>query len=87
LRVFENRVLRRIFSCKKVEVAGGWRRLHNEERHNLNSSRVKDEMGRGCSTNEREMKMHTIFWSECLSGRDNSEDLDVNSKIILEKLS
>jgi hypothetical protein len=31
LRVFENSVLRRIFGPKRVEVAGGWRRLHNEE--------------------------------------------------------
>jgi hypothetical protein len=35
LRVFENRVLRRIFGPKREEVAGGWRRLHNEELHNL----------------------------------------------------
>jgi hypothetical protein len=36
--VFENRVLRRIFGPKKVEVAGGWRRLYNEELHNLYTS-------------------------------------------------
>jgi hypothetical protein len=35
LRVFENRVLRRIFGPKRDEVAGGWRRLDNEEIHNL----------------------------------------------------
>jgi hypothetical protein len=35
LKVFENRVLRRIFGCKREEVAGGWRRMHNEELHNL----------------------------------------------------
>jgi hypothetical protein len=34
LRVFEKRVLRRIFVPKWEEVAGGWRRLHNEELHN-----------------------------------------------------
>jgi hypothetical protein len=33
--VFENRVLRGIFGPKREEVAGGWRRLHNEELHNL----------------------------------------------------
>jgi hypothetical protein len=38
LRVFENRVLRRIFGPKRDEVTGGWRKLHNEELHNLNSS-------------------------------------------------
>jgi hypothetical protein len=35
LRVFENRVLRRIIGPKRDEVVGGWRKLHNEELHNL----------------------------------------------------
>jgi hypothetical protein len=35
--MFENRVLRRIFGPKREEGAGGWRRLHNEEHHNLYS--------------------------------------------------
>jgi hypothetical protein len=35
MRVFENRVLRRIFGPKRDGVAGGWRKLHNEERHNF----------------------------------------------------
>jgi hypothetical protein len=35
--VFENRVLRRIFKPKREEVAGGWKRQHNEELHNLNA--------------------------------------------------
>jgi hypothetical protein len=38
LRVSENRVLRRIFGPKRDEVTGGWRKLHNEELHNLYSS-------------------------------------------------
>jgi hypothetical protein len=38
LRVFENRVLRRIFGPKMDEVTGEWRKLHNEELHNLYSS-------------------------------------------------
>jgi hypothetical protein len=38
LRVFENRLLRRIFRPKREEVAGCWRRMHNEELHNLNTS-------------------------------------------------
>jgi hypothetical protein len=33
--VFENRVLRRIFGTKREEEEVGWRRLHNEELHNL----------------------------------------------------
>jgi hypothetical protein len=35
LRVFENKVLRRMFEPKREEVVGGWRKLHNEELHNL----------------------------------------------------
>jgi hypothetical protein len=49
-RVFENRVLRRIFGLKRDEVIGGWRKLHNEELHNLYGSPNiirMIEMGRG----------------------------------------
>jgi hypothetical protein len=35
LRVFENRVLRRMFGPNREKVAGDWRRLHIEELHNL----------------------------------------------------
>jgi hypothetical protein len=38
LRVFKNRVLRRIFGPNRDEVTGGWRNLHNEELHGLYSS-------------------------------------------------
>jgi hypothetical protein len=59
LRVFENRMLTRIFGPKRDEVAGEWRKLHNEELCGLYSSpsiiriikfrRIK--WGRACSTN------------------------------------
>jgi hypothetical protein len=38
MRVFENRVLRRIFGPKRDEVTGEWRKLHNEELRDLYSS-------------------------------------------------
>jgi hypothetical protein len=38
LRVFKNRVLKRIFGPKRDEVTGEWRNLHNEELHILYSS-------------------------------------------------
>jgi hypothetical protein len=38
LRVFESRVVRRIFGSKRNEVAGGWRRPYNEELHSLCAS-------------------------------------------------
>ncbi|KAJ4428734.1 hypothetical protein ANN_25727 [Periplaneta americana] len=38
LRVFENKILRKIFGAKKDEVTGEWRKLHNAELHALYSS-------------------------------------------------
>jgi hypothetical protein len=38
LRVFENWMLKRIFGPKRDGVKGGWRKLHNEELHNLYAS-------------------------------------------------
>ena len=35
LRLFENRVLRRIFGPRRVKVTGEWRKLHNEELNDL----------------------------------------------------
>jgi hypothetical protein len=51
--VFENRVLRRIFGPKRDEVTGEWRKLHNEELHNLYSS----------SNNIRQMKSSRMRWA------------------------
>jgi hypothetical protein len=56
LKVFENKVLRRIFGPKRGEVTGGWRKLLNEEHHDLYSSpsiiriiKSEDEVGGTCS--------------------------------------
>ena len=38
LRVFENKVLRKIFGAKRAEIIGEWRKLHNAELHALYSS-------------------------------------------------
>jgi hypothetical protein len=78
-RVFDNRALRRIFGPKMEDVAGGWRRLHNEELRNLYASSnimrvIKwNEMGGTCTT-------HTEFWLENLKGNDLSEDLVVDGR-------
>ena len=38
LRVFENRVMRKIFGPKRDDVTGEWRKLHNKELYDLHSS-------------------------------------------------
>jgi hypothetical protein len=63
--VFENRVLRRIFGPKREEVAGGWRRLHNEEVHKFYASPsiirvIKSRMSwAGPVARIGEMRVHT----------------------------
>jgi hypothetical protein len=51
--VSENRLLRRIFGPKRDEVTGGWRKLHNEELHNLHFS----------SNIVRKIKSRKIRWA------------------------
>jgi hypothetical protein len=55
LRLSENGVLRRIFGRKRDEVTGEWKKLHNEELHDLYSSQnIKDnEVGGTCGTHGR----------------------------------
>ena len=51
MRVFENKVLRRIFGPRRDKVTGDWRRSHNEELNDLYSSPnivEKYEMGWAC---------------------------------------
>jgi hypothetical protein len=59
LRVFEKRVLRRIFGPKRDEETGSWRKLHNEELHNLYSSpsiiRIIKSRGMRWAGNEAQM--------------------------------
>jgi hypothetical protein len=60
-------VLRKIFGPKRNEVIEGWRKLHNEEHHNLyylsNIIRIikVNEMDRACSTYEREENVYRIL--------------------------
>jgi hypothetical protein len=72
-------------------VTGGWRRLHTEglyyEYASLNIVRVIESMGMRWSEHVArmgEMEMRTQFLSGSLKGRDHSEDLGIDGKIILE---
>jgi hypothetical protein len=54
LRVFENRVLRRIFGLKRDEVTGGWRKLHNDKVND-------DEIGRNVACIKKKMNVYRIL--------------------------
>jgi hypothetical protein len=69
MRVFEERMLRRIFGLKRDEATGGWRKLHNEELHSLYSSPNKIRMiksrGMRWAGNVARMgrrEMHVRYW-------------------------
>jgi hypothetical protein len=88
LKVSEDRVLRKIFGPKREKVAGGYKRLHNEELHNLYTSpniiRViesRDEMGRPCSMHGRNLKYVQNFGRKP-QRREHSEDLGVDGRIL-----
>jgi hypothetical protein len=90
-RAFENRALRRIFVPKRKEVAGGWRRMNNEELHNLCGSpniiwviKSKRRRWAGHVTRMEGMRNAYNILVGNLKGRDFSEDLGVDGRIILE---
>jgi hypothetical protein len=78
--VFENRVLRRIFGPKRDEVTGVWRKLHNEDLHNLYSSpsmirMIKSRRVRWAGHVARMGRkgMHIGYWRESQKERDHKE--------------
>jgi hypothetical protein len=90
LRVFENRVLRKIFGPKREE-DGSWRKLHNDELHSvycspnivrvIKSRRLRwaghmARMGRG--------EVFTGFWLGGPKGKDHWEDIGVGGMITLK---
>jgi hypothetical protein len=91
LRLIGNKVLRVIFGSKWAEVAGGWRRLHKEELHNLYTSpniiRVIKSRRMGWTVYVArigELKNIYRIVIGNLRGRGHSEELEVDGEIILE---
>jgi hypothetical protein len=90
LGVFENRVLRRIFEPERDEVTGEWRKLHNEELHDLHSSPsiirvVKSRRMRWTgyvARMGRRVPRVGCWWESQREGA-HSEDQDVGGWIIL----
>ena len=76
LRVFENRVLRRVFGSKRDEVTGEWRKLHNEELSDLyylpNIVRVVKSRRMGWAGHVARMgEGSTVVWWGNLRERDH----------------
>jgi hypothetical protein len=76
LRAFENRVLRRIFGPKRDEMIGGWRKLHNEELHNLCCApsiirMIKSKIMRGNVARKETRGMHIGYWWESQNERNH----------------
>jgi hypothetical protein len=91
LRVFENRVLRRIFGHKREE-DGSWRKLHHDELHSLYSSpnivrviksRRMRWAGHVARKGEGREEVFTEFWLGGPKERDHWEDLGVSGRITL----
>jgi hypothetical protein len=88
LRVFEKRMLRRIFGPKSEEVAGGCRRLHNEERHNLYAL-PNTNISSMIKSRRMSRSGHVTGMGEgsaCRMGRDHLEDLGIDGRVILDDL-
>jgi hypothetical protein len=89
LRVFDNRVLRRVFGSKRKEVVGGWRRLHNEMLHNLYTSPniirlITSRKIRGASHIAHMVEMRNAYKISVgkRKGRNHSEDQDADGRLL-----
>jgi hypothetical protein len=91
LRMFEKRLLKRMFGPKRDDVTGGWRKLHNEELHNSNFSpniirMIKSRRMRWAGHVARmgQGGMYIGYWWESQKARDHWEDQDVSGWTILK---
>jgi hypothetical protein len=90
MRVFENRVFRKMFGPKKNEVTGKWRKLHNEELNDLNSSptimrmiKSRRSIWAGHVARMGKGEACTGFWWGNLRERNHWRDPGVDGRIIL----
>jgi hypothetical protein len=90
--MFEKRVRRRIFGPKMDEVTGGWRKLHNEELHDLYSStsiikiiksRIMRWVGNVAQMGEKRNKCERLWERENYVDQDEGEGMTL--RWILER--
>ncbi|KAJ4433798.1 hypothetical protein ANN_16110 [Periplaneta americana] len=89
LKVFENKVLRKIFATKRDEVTGEWRKLHNTELHALYSSpdiirKIKFKSLRWAGHVVRMGESRNAYRVLDLRQKDLWEDRDVDGRIIFK---
>jgi hypothetical protein len=95
--VFENRALRKIFGPKRDEMTGGWRKLHDEELHNLYSSpsiiRLKQSRWMGWALNVARMEEKRNSYKILMGESEGKRPLEVprrrwvdNIKMVLRKV-
>jgi hypothetical protein len=87
--VFENRILKRILGPKMDDVTGEWRKLHNEELHNLYLSsniirQIKLRRVRQGMWHAWEKEKCTRLWWESPKEGDHSEDQGIGGKMASE---
>ena len=90
LRLFDNRVLWRIFGCKRVKVAGEWRKLRNElmickaTKYCSGDQIKKNEISLACSTGGASRgEVHTGFWRGNLKDRGHLKELCIDGRVTL----
>jgi len=93
VKLFENRVPRRIFVPKRDDVTGEWRKLHKEELYDLyclsniiwiiKDKIEKHKIGWACDTYMKRGEVPTEFWWGNLRERAHLEDPGVDGRIIL----
>jgi hypothetical protein len=89
--VFENRVPRKTFGPKRLEVRGGWRKLHNEPHDCIPCNVIwvikswkMRWMGHVAHMAEKRGEMHTEFWLEILKKWNCLENLSLPSRTVLK---
>jgi hypothetical protein len=85
--VFENRVLKTVFGPKRDEITGSWRKLHNEELHNLYSPPSIIRMIKRWAQHVARMRRSGMligYWWERQKARVHQEDQDVSGWIVLK---